>query len=82
MSYIMVRGCWSDVPNVCTPTGDKTDDVKDSFYEELEHVFNQFPKYHVKILAGDFNAKEGRENILKPTGMRVYMKLVMVMVLE
>jgi hypothetical protein len=24
-------------------------------------------KYHMKILLGDFNAKVGRENILKPT---------------
>jgi hypothetical protein len=34
-----------------------------SFYEELEHVLDQFPKYHMKILEGDFNAKEGREDI-------------------
>jgi hypothetical protein len=27
-------------------TGDDTDDVKDSFYEELERAFNTFPKYH------------------------------------
>ena len=36
-------------------------------YEELEQVFNHFPKYHMKILLGDFNAKVGRENIFKPT---------------
>jgi hypothetical protein len=30
-------------------TEDKTD-VKDSVYEELEHIFDKFPKYHVKIL--------------------------------
>jgi hypothetical protein len=28
---------------------------------------NNFPKYHTKILLGDFNAKVGRENIFKPT---------------
>jgi hypothetical protein len=27
----------------------KTDDVKDSFYEELECVFDKFPNYHMKI---------------------------------
>jgi exonuclease III len=48
-------------------TEDKTDDVKDSFYEELERVFDKFPKYHMKILLGDFNAKVGKEDILKPT---------------
>jgi hypothetical protein len=46
---------------------DKTDDVKDSFYVELESVFDRFPKYLMKILLGDFNAKGGREDIFKPT---------------
>jgi hypothetical protein len=44
-----------------------TDDVKNSFYEELEHVFDKFPKYHTKILLGDFNAKVGRVCFFKPT---------------
>jgi len=30
-------------------------------------VLNHFPKYHMKILLGDFNAKLERENIFKPT---------------
>jgi hypothetical protein len=69
MSYIILRGCWCHiiVLNVHAATEDKTDDVKDSFYEELEHVFNKFPKYHMKILLGDFNAKVGGEEIFKPT---------------
>jgi hypothetical protein len=37
------------------------------FYEELEQVFDHFPKCHLKILLGDFNAKLGREDIFKPT---------------
>jgi hypothetical protein len=48
-------------------TEDKCDDTKVSFYEELEGVFNQFPKYHMKILLGDFDAKVGREDIFKMT---------------
>jgi hypothetical protein len=48
------------------PTEDKDDDIKDSFYEGLEQVFDQFPRYHMKILEGDFNAKVGREDIFKP----------------
>jgi hypothetical protein len=43
------------------------DDVKGSFYEELEHVFDKFPKNRMKILLGDCNAKVGREDIFKPT---------------
>jgi hypothetical protein len=38
------------VLNVHAPTEDKIDDIKDRFYEELEQVFDKFPKYHMKIL--------------------------------
>jgi exonuclease III len=69
MSYIMLRGRWCHiiVLNVHTPTEDKTDDVKDSFYEELECAFDKFLKYHTKILLGDFNVKVGKKDIFKPT---------------
>jgi hypothetical protein len=40
---------------VQTPSEEKSDDSKDSLYEELEQVFNHFPKYHIKILLWDFN---------------------------
>jgi hypothetical protein len=46
---------------------DKIDDVKDSLYEELECIFDNIPKYHKKMLSGDFSAKIGREDIFKPT---------------
>jgi hypothetical protein len=38
LSYTILRGCWCHiiVLNVQAPTEDKTDDVKDSFFEELE----------------------------------------------
>jgi hypothetical protein len=36
--------------NVHTPTENKIDDIKNRFYEELEHVFDKFPKYHMKIV--------------------------------
>jgi hypothetical protein len=39
----------------------RVDVKKDSFYEELEQAFDQFPRYHMKILLGDFNAKVGRD---------------------
>lgn len=37
--------------------------MKDSFYEKLERVFDKIPKYHTKILLGDFNANVGMEDI-------------------
>jgi hypothetical protein len=52
---------------VHAPCRDKSGDVKDSFYEELARVFDQFPRYDMKILLGDFNAKVDREDIFKPT---------------
>ena len=55
------------VLDVHAPCEEKSDSSKDSFYEELEQVFNHFPKYDTKILLRDFNAKVGRENIFKPT---------------
>jgi hypothetical protein len=44
-----------------------SDDIKGNFYEEIGRVFDQFPRYDMKILLGDFNAKVGREDIFKPT---------------
>ena len=69
LSYIVLRGRWRNiiVVNVHAPSEEKSDESKDSFYEELEQVFDHFPKYHMKILLGDFNAKVGRENVFKPT---------------
>jgi hypothetical protein len=69
MSCITLKGrrCHIIVLNVHAPTKDQTDDVKDSLYKEFELVFNKFPKYHIKILLGDFNAKVDREYIFKPT---------------
>jgi hypothetical protein len=40
--------------------------MKDRFSEELVHVFDKFPKYHLKILLGDSNAKVGKEDIFVP----------------
>lgn len=66
ISYILLKGCWCDIiMNVHKPTENKIDDIKGRFYKELECVFNKFPKYPMKILLGDFNAKVGREDIFK-----------------
>jgi hypothetical protein len=52
---------------VHVPSEENSDELKDSFCEALEQGFYHFPKYYIKILLGDFNAKVGRENIFKPT---------------
>jgi exonuclease III len=65
MSYIILRGCWCNiiVLNEHAPCEDTSDDVKDNFCEELTRVFDQFRRYEMRILLGDFNAKVGREDI-------------------
>jgi hypothetical protein len=69
MPYVILRGRWCNiiVLNVHAPTEVTIDDTKNRFYEELEQVFDKFPKYHMKILSGDFNAKVGGEDIFKLT---------------
>ena len=68
MSYIVLRGRWCNIVlNVRATSEEKSDDSNDSFYEKLEQGFDNFPKYHMKIILRDFNAKVGRENIFKPT---------------
>jgi len=69
LSYIVLRGRWLNiiVVNVNAPSEEKSDEAKNSFHEELEQVFDQFPKYRMKMLLGDCNAKVGRENSFKPT---------------
>jgi hypothetical protein len=64
-----MRGHWCNiiVLNAHAPTEQKSGNSKDSFYEELEQVFNHFPKYHMKIMLGDFKAKLGREDTFKLT---------------
>jgi hypothetical protein len=70
MSYKMLRGRWCHiiVLNAHAPTGNKIDDVKDSLCEKLERVLDNFPKYHKKILLGDFNAKVGKEDSFPQDG--------------
>jgi hypothetical protein len=68
MSYIVLRGRWCNIVlNVNAPTEEKGDDSKDSFCKKLEGGFDHFPKYHMKIVLGDFNVKMGREDTFKPT---------------
>ena len=49
LSYIVLRGRWLHIisVNVHAPSEEKSEVLKDSFYEELEEVFDHFPKYHM-----------------------------------
>jgi hypothetical protein len=62
----MLANCFYILFGFYAPREDKIDDMKKSFYEELEDVFDKFPDYHT-ILGGDVNAKVDREKVFKPT---------------
>ena len=44
------------------PTNDKSDEDKDSFYEELGNILEGMSNKDINILMGDFNAKIGMDN--------------------
>jgi hypothetical protein len=58
MLFIILRHCWCVIFfKAYGPVGDKSDDSNDTFCEELQQVFDQFPTYHMKILLGASNTK-------------------------
>ena len=83
LSCIVLRGRWCNiiVVNVHAPSEEKSDKAKNSFYEELEQVFDYFPKYHMKILLGDFNWG-GRMFSSQQLDTRVSIRIVMIMGLD
>jgi hypothetical protein len=54
------------VLNVHASTEDNID-MKASFCEKLECIFDEFHEYHTKMLLAAFSAEVGREDIFKPT---------------
>ena len=69
LGLLVVQGRWYKIAiiNVHAPTEDKDGEIKDGFYEELEHLVDQLPNDYMKIVVGDFNAKIGKEDIFRPT---------------
>jgi hypothetical protein len=49
------------------PTEDTSDNLEDSLYDRLEHVFDQVLQYRMKMLLGSLNPKIGRTDLFKPT---------------
>jgi len=69
VSYIVVRGRWCNniVVNVHAPSEEKSDDSKDSLYELLEQVMQIWGE---RIFSN------------RQLGIKVYIRLIMVMELE
>jgi hypothetical protein len=67
--FQVLRGRWCHIfaLNVDAPCEEERAEVKDRFFGEKGRVFDQFPRYDIKIILGHFCAKVGMENIFKPT---------------
>ena len=52
---------------VHAPTNEKTEEIKEEFYNLLEQNINQIARSDIKIILGDFNAKVDKESKYKPT---------------
>jgi hypothetical protein len=52
MSFIVLRGCSRIIIvfNVHAPNEENYDYSKDRFHEEMGQAFDNFPKYHMKIV--------------------------------
>lgn len=64
---LRVRGKFRNISliNVHGPTEESEEDEKDSYYELVERTLHACPRYDVKIILGDFNAKFGREPVFR-----------------
>lgn len=67
MCRIRLRGKYRKISivNIHAPSEEKDIELKQSFYEDLQSVVNSLPRYDIKIIIGDYNAKIGREEIYK-----------------
>ncbi|CAK1597804.1 unnamed protein product [Parnassius mnemosyne] len=57
----MERESYLNIISVYAPTLDKSDDIKDKFYEELTRCVNRIRPREQILLMGDFNARVGRD---------------------
>ena len=67
--YLKIKSRWfnSTLINVHAPPNDKSEEVKNEFYYNLEQVVDKLNSYEIKILLGDCNGKIGKEPIFKHT---------------
>lgn len=49
------------------PIKDQGEGIKESFYDKLERLFEEFSSYDIIIALGDSNVEIGKEEILRPT---------------
>ena len=60
---LRIKGKFNDITliNTYAPTEDKTEEIKEQFYDDLQSMVDKVPKSDVTIILGDVNAKLGKE---------------------
>lgn len=66
---LRLRGKYQKISllNIHAPIEDKNIEVKEEFYNKLDTEYEKIPKYDLKMVLGDANAKIGKEAIYQPT---------------
>ncbi|PNF25970.1 hypothetical protein B7P43_G06361 [Cryptotermes secundus] len=64
---LRIKGKYFNYSLICAhaQTEDKSDEEKDSFYDELDEIYGECPKRDCKIITGDMNAKVGNEDVYR-----------------
>jgi len=67
--YVELKGKWFNILliNCHAPTEEKSEEIKNAFYEELDRIYDALPTGKPKIILDDFNAKIGKEETYRPT---------------
>lgn len=63
ISLLRLRGQYRkmSIINTYAPTETTDDEQKEKFYDDLENTISKLPKYDIKLIIGDQNAKIGKE---------------------
>ena len=60
---LRVKGKYNNITliNAYAPTEDKTEEIKEQFYDDLQYMVDKVPESDLMIILGDVNAKLGKE---------------------
>ena len=60
---VRIEGKYNNITliNAYAPTEDKTEEIKEQFYDDLQTMVDEVPKSDLTIILGDVNAKLGKE---------------------
>ena len=65
LAKIRIKAKFHNISLICSqaPTEEKDVAVEDTFYANLEQLYDKCPAHDINIVLGDFNAKVGQEGI-------------------